>query len=406
MCSLAVARFAVGTCAVIIDLCYTACNTIKTTVCRMLNRTKLIHELQQLSHKLFVSYASEHTIAEKTWDRIASDVTFIHKIKQANVPWPLPTWQGKLNEVYTINPISSYCAMAVDGSQIFPDRHQGTGCFLINIGSVAIEYGSSMSTAQFDSVPHVFSGEQFDAELPNSPELVTCLRQEYELASGIALAKKQSASDVPCLLLYDGSLIFWHLAGNDTVFKNHFFPRHLALLEQLYALKAVTAWYISMPKSKELLGLIRCALCEGDAESSDAYKLVDHVIDATIAHYFLQPGQRSTIFQSTSSLCQEYPPHLQPYFLYMHAGDEMGRVELPAWIACNEQLVDTIVAVIADQCTKGRGYPVVLSEAHEQAVVKGPDRDFFYQLIVQQGIKQKQRLITSQKSLKKRGLGI
>src|SRR5579885_2770596 len=329
----------------------------------MLNRTKLIRELQQLSHKLFVSYASEYTIAEKTWDRIANDVTFIHQIKQATVPWPLPTWEGKLNATYDIESVPTYCARAVDGSQIYPDRHQGTGCFLINIGTVAITYGSEHSTVQFDSVPHVFSGEYYDGDLPNSPELVTCLRQEYELAAGIETFKQIPSFQLSPVLLYDGSLIFWHLAGNDNIYKQHFFPRYIALLEQLYAQQQLTAWYISMPKSKELLGLIRCALCEGNTESSDAYRLVDHVIDASIAHYYLQPGQRSIGFQSTAPLCQEYPLHLRPCFLYIHAGDEIGRIEVPAWIADNEQALNKIISIIFDQCAKGRGYPVVLAEA-------------------------------------------
>jgi hypothetical protein len=62
--------------------------------------------------------------------------------------------------------------------------------------------------------------------------------------------------------------------------------------------------------------------------------------------------------------------------------------------------------VILDQSIKGRGYPVCLAEAHEQAVVKGPDRDFFYHVLQKVGIEQKQHYVVSQKSLKKRGIGI
>jgi hypothetical protein len=48
----------------------------------------------------------------------------------------------------------------------------------------------------------------------------------------------------------------------------------------------------------------------------------------------------------------------------------------------------------------------VLAEAHEQAVVKGPDRELFYQLVNKLGIEQKQRIFCSQKSIKKRRMGI
>jgi hypothetical protein len=59
-----------------------------------------------------------------------------------------------------------------------------------------------------------------------------------------------------------------------------------------------------------------------------------------------------------------------------------------------------------DQCNKGRGYPVVLAEAHEQAVVKGADRDFFYSVITKIGIEENKRILVSQKSAKKRRMSI
>jgi hypothetical protein len=97
---------------------------------------------------------------------------------------------------------------------------------------------------------------------------------------------------------------------------------------------------------------------------------------------------------------------LHPHFFYLHVGNEVGRVEVPAWIANDKAAVNTIAAVIIDQSRKGRGYPVVIAEAHEQAVVKGPDREFFYQLINKIAFERNQRLIMSQKSIKKRGMGI
>lgn len=55
-----------------------------------------------------------------------------------------------------------------------------------------------------------------------------------------------------------------------------------------------------------------------------------------------------------------------------------------------------------DQACKGNGYPVAIAEAHEQAVVKGPDRDFFYLLINKLAYDEKKRMSLSQKSMKKR----
>jgi NurA-like 5'-3' nuclease len=82
------------------------------------------------------------------------------------------------------------------------------------------------------------------------------------------------------------------------------------------------------------------------------------------------------------------------------------RVEVPAWIAHDEEKLKVIGKIVFDQAQKGRGYPVCLAEAHEQAVIKGPDREFFYHVLQKAGIEQKQHYAISQKSLKKRGIGI
>jgi len=130
------------------------------------------------------------------------------------------------------------------------------------------------------------------------------------------------------------------------------------------------------------------------------------LIDAQLLRLFLKPNQRTTIFWSNSKIVQNYPHQLRPCFFYLHVGQEIVRIETLAWVAQNKECLDLICKIAIDQSLKGQGYPVVLAEAHEQAVVKGPDREFFYHLIQKVGIEQKRRFYISQKSLKKRGLGI
>jgi len=49
----------------------------------------------------------------------------------------------------------------------------------------------------------------------------------------------------------------------------------------------------------------------------------------------------------------------------------------------------------------GGGYPVALAEAHEQAVVKGPDREFFYHFLQKMGMERSHAQSISRKSLRK-----
>ena len=81
-----------------------------------------------------------------------------------------------------------------------------------------------------------------------------------------------------------------------------------------------------------------------------------------------------------------YPLSQQPYFCYLRTPAEIGRLELPAWLIQDTMLCTQFIAQVADQLEKGNGYPIALAEAHEQAVVKGPDRELFYMLLAQSGM--------------------
>jgi len=369
-----------------------------------------MHALEGVTEQLFVDNSDAHDLAHILWQKICADPTFRYKAQESQAPWPLPTWHGKLDEVISIAPIShNYHVLSVDGSQIYPDRHQGLSCFLINVGSVVLHYGAYQKAVQFDSVPRVFTGDEKEMYEIAPHDLVNCRRQEMELDAGFALSvlvNKTYPDDAPRVLLFDGSLIFWHLEAKDDTLRTLFLHKYLATLHGLYQEQMPMAGYISLPKSRELVNLLRLALCDFDTSDTEKLQLLDGVVDATVASFFLQPYTRTIVFQNHSRINQYYPEPLKPYFFYVHVGNEIGRVEVPAWIAQDAPLVNMIARVIIDQCTKGRGYPVVLAEAHEQAVVKGPDREFFYHLLYKIGIEHKQRIMLSQKVIKKRGIGI
>jgi NurA-like 5'-3' nuclease len=64
-------------------------------------------------------------------------------------------------------------------------------------------------------------------------------------------------------------------------------------------------------------------------------------------------------------------------------------------------LVNKVCSVALDQAIKGHGYPVCLFEAHEQAVIKSVDRDFFYTMLERMSHRQAKNYALSQKSIKK-----
>lgn len=374
----------------------------------MLDKPKVLQALQKVSDTLFLDLSDEFDLAKKTWLEITNDSTFAYKVQQIQAPWLIPSWFEPLATTYAITPQQEpYHILSIDGSQIYPDRHQGTSCYLINIGSVHIHY-TERATIQLHSEPHVFVPTNEKEIAESSLDNVNCKRQDFELSASFEVinALSQRTDTDTVALLFDGSLIFWHLEGKEQSIKEEYVNKYILSLYKLYQSQTLMACYISMPKSKELINLIKLQLSSFDPINNDAHKKVDHLIDAHIAHFFLPPFHHSIMFKSHSLITDYYPPILKPYFFYLNTGYEIARIEIPQWIAFNQDHIKKLVSIILDQTQKGQGYPVCLAEAHEQAVVKGPDREFFYHLIQKIGYDQQQRLTFSQKSMKKRGIGI
>lgn len=126
----------------------------------MLDRNKLVGQLGELVLDLFPDLTDQRDVAKQKWDQIINDPSFIIKVENSKSSFLLPTWQGSLNDTYLINnDLNEYSVLAVDGSQIYPDRHlSGAGCFLINTGGCQIDYGKGVNLF---SEPEVFLIQDF-----------------------------------------------------------------------------------------------------------------------------------------------------------------------------------------------------------------------------------------------------
>ena len=96
----------------------------------MLDRTKLLRELEHVADSIFLDLSQECKKAQEVWEQIVADPTFLLKVKQVEAPWPVPYWSEPLDQTYPIaHPLLAYHVISVDGSQIYPDRHQGVSCY-------------------------------------------------------------------------------------------------------------------------------------------------------------------------------------------------------------------------------------------------------------------------------------
>ena len=373
-----------------------------------LDARKVYQQLQQIVPDVSVRTDNERQIAAYVWAILINNTLLAQQAIADAGGLLVPQWLGCLGTIQEIkSEINSYHIVSVDGSQIYPDRHQGIFCFLLNMGIVHIYYRSiGPGTVFLESIPSVHTQQTHEQEAI-TPEVVNTKRGALELQTGYTYMSSITMATCPALFICDGSLIFWHLNPDNTPDKHELIDSYLGILEDFYTKKLLIAGYISFPKNKELVNIIRSALEQKLVVTDDhANHRITYLTDSDITALYLKPGTRSALFSHQSPVVSYYPKHLKPYFFYINNGLEIGRVEIPAWIALDEQLLTIVATIIFDQCVKGQGYPVALSEAHEQAVVKNADRELFYHLLstVSQRTAPYER--QSQKSFKKRVIAI
>lgn len=372
----------------------------------MLDRQKLLMQLESISQDLFEQTDQQWHKAKDLWMSIENDVSLVSVLQAKKWSLLIPSWQGCLGQFFSIQKQSHpYQVLAVDGSQIYYDKHQGPACYLLNVGSIFISYGLTASTVQFFSQPSVVVAVQNVQGM--QAQSVDLEREQAELSFAVKQSEKIKSEnfDIPFVCMFDGTLIFFQTEGQSEQ-KEQIFAQYIKQLDLLWQSRTLHLGYISFPRSKELVNILKLAQANFDQRLLDELNIFSGLTDMDIARFFLHPGERSTVFASKAPVVYLYPKHLKPYFCYVHVGAEIVRLEFPEWIAQDDRLVDIICAIVLDQANKGSGYPVCLFEAHEQAVIKNYDREFFYHTIQKMARKNDTMYQISKKSLKKASVPI
>jgi hypothetical protein len=325
-------------------------------------------------------------------------------------------------------PPNDWAVAAVDGSHIDVDRHLPIACYLLNFGGCVLTYGSRPDATLF-SHPHLAVNQE-DLYISNPGNrnqeesisgavlgLVRTIRELDTLADTV----EQCTTDLPVLGLVDGSLVMWPLSGQaypqyvkDEIIGGGLIPA-MRRLEKMSETRSVAlAAYVSYPRSAETLNAVRCSLCPNDVNTCtqscnnrrSAQKPCNNAndfLDRDLFERLLDPGWRSPVYKTNSSVSRDsYDESNKVYFFYVNAGEEIGRVEIPQWVAKSETLLSLTHSLIWDQCRRGQGYPVAISESHEQAVVNTGDRRVFRRMLIDSLEHQGLSGATSQKDRSKR----
>ena len=324
------------------------------------------------------------------------------KIKAGKTTWLVAEIVDGLNRRYPLSPLApDFTVIAADGSHIDVDRHQSTRCYLINIGSVVLTYGSQPE-AVLSSQPQLYSEDKDLAITPSGggreqpvEGTVLGIKRSVEECKSLAALAATLPPESSTLALLDGTLILWGLEAypdfvTDTLLINGMLKCLDAMKKLNTDRRVALASYISFPRSTDVLNVLRVVICPNDVPDCDKQCPPEKerdcnglagVRDRDIFIKLLEEGERSALFISPSKIVKDYYGEHRVYFFYLRVGGEIARIEIPQWVAENEALLNLTHSLVFDQCQRGQGYPVALSEAHEQAVVTGADRENFRELV-------------------------
>ncbi|MBD2464928.1 DNA double-strand break repair nuclease NurA [Oscillatoria sp. FACHB-1407] len=431
----------------------------------MLDLTKLARQMQGISQHLSqeaIASRQRLELAERLLrqasDRQADLVTLQHTWRDrlgftaAEPVEPLDT------RVAISAAPNLHTVLATDGSQIAPSHHEIAYCYLINVGRVALHYGQNRHPL-LDSLPEVFyrpedlyQSRQWGirteewmgycrtvseatalAELAEEKNGGDAINQNGGDAinqnggdainqnggdainqnGGDAINRVPALREQPTLAMVDGSLIHWFLEPLPLEARDRILPPILEAWQRLQRLRIPLVGYLSAARSGESLNFLRLQTCPYEAPDCQSHcpgqteqapcQVFAPLRDTALWSLVLEPGQRGALWRSSAKILEWYGDQTI-YFCYVNVGAEIARVEFPAWVAEDADLLETALSLTLTQVQKGYGYPVALAEAHNQAVVRGGDRARFFALLEREMIRAGlQNIGTSYKEARKRG---
>lgn len=290
--------------------------------------------------------------------------------------------------------------VAVDGSQIMPSHHEIHTCFLLNIGSAVISYGIKAAPV-LDTEPRLYHTDDdlyplVDRRRMHIDELYVSLeRQMFELEKLVDLSLEALLRGAPVVALVDGSLIPWSVEKMPGGYIETYLKRMTDAFDKLHDAGIPMFGYLSNSRSADLVNDLRVYICpyenshcrdhcgqlnEEDFPCSQIWPLSDR----QLVQKTLKFSERTAAFQSGASVTKLMSANHRICFSYFNVGNEVARVEFPRWMFEHKDLLDSALQAVKSQVKKGMGYPVSLAEAHHLAVIRGADRQRFFDLVARQ----------------------
>jgi hypothetical protein len=281
--------------------------------------------------------------------------------------------------------------LAVDGSQINPDRDAPADYYLINIGGIVLDLEQPTAPETFVESRLRYGDQMYTKTGRVTNGFVSLQRDLFERKS-VATWAEQIRAEAPAeqelVTLTDGPLELWG-AGDPDMGRE--FDQYLESLQRLMRSRGIPAGYVDKPQADLVVRLLEIARLEENrlAQARDA-RVFRGVMDVDLFRSRLAPGERSAVFGIQSKTRDRYPEPLQLCFFYVNMGSQerpgLARVEVPAYLAEDRERLGLLHAVLVQQSRVfgEMGYPYLIHRAHEIAVVTREENDLLTSMIQQE----------------------
>lgn len=277
--------------------------------------------------------------------------------------------------------------IAVDGSQIIPDKHQAELFGLINIGGVIMRVGSGTAPdTTVDSVILLDEALYPDGYLiaESTIELTRDLMERQFL---LRHAQAELPTSEQVMAWVDGPIELWGRRDGDAKLEfQRFLGEYIETLSTLAETGAIYAGYVDKPSADPVTRMLEIVAADDSRLENirDFHPLrgvTDGWLFTTSKKLALPPTCRSAIFSLRSRSDDDFTGQLALCFFYLNVSTDekypmIARVEIPHWVADDAEKVNALQTALLDQCRVmgAKPYPYVLHRAHETATVTNDEK--------------------------------
>ena len=325
---------------------------------------KTVKYISKLAKQLKNEDSFKSTVMKKLKNNLESSINFrLENI--TNEQNDQATYADLLQVNDAADALLNNSVFSTDGSTLEADRDLPIEFAAINVGYVNINYGDDPK-AEFDSALNFYPDpkiQEIDSRVLSDVNSMSALRHVMEMEY---LAEKMDAfkTDTIKLGFIDGNFYpnFALSHINNNSLKQLLIKRLKVVAEGVITLAKDNAYiisYNSSPKSVHITSKM-------DTKISSDFR------DSEVFTELLEDNQRSAVFNAISDDTDE--KSLNPIsFVYLKNSYEIAKVEFIK-DTINKDAMDKIHSLVLSQVQKGNGYPKILIESHEQAVISQSDR--------------------------------